>query len=58
MDKVRTKLKSTWLIRLPENTNVFCDDIEFITQNKKLKTKDTETGEKKIQEDLVSQKNR
>ena len=61
LNKVRTKLKSTWLIPFPDNAILLNINKTFnIEQNYKLTAKDTETRKTKIQKDekLVLPKNR
>ena len=61
LNKVRAKLKSTWLIPFPDNAILLNINKTFnIEQNYKLTAKDTETRKTKIQKDekLVLPKNR
>ena len=52
LNKVRTKLKSTWLIPFPDNVILLNIKKTFnIEQNWKLKAKDTETWKTKTQKD-------
>ena len=57
MNKVRTKLKSTWLILFSDNT-IFIKSFKKtlnsnIEQNQKLKAKDTGTQKTKPQEEKL-----